>query len=70
MGSVRSIIPFLNSAPHPAPAAGPAQQRRQNPSEDLNMDLYDITDEEITEAKAIILAEASDEGINDPDWDL
>lgn len=34
------------------------------------MDFYNITDEEITEAKAIILAEASDDGFSDPDFDL
>lgn len=34
------------------------------------MDRYDLTDEEITEAKAIILAEASDDGFSDPDFDL
>lgn len=34
------------------------------------MDRYDLTDEELTEAKAIILAEASNDGINDPDFDL
>lgn len=34
------------------------------------MDRYDITDEEITEAKAIIFAEAAYDGITDPDFDL
>ena len=34
------------------------------------MDRYDLTDEELTEARAIILAEAADEGFNDPDFDL
>jgi hypothetical protein len=34
------------------------------------MDLYDVTDDEITEARAIILAEASDDGFSDPDFDL
>ncbi len=55
--------------PFPAPA-GRRSNAGNNQSGDYKMDRYDLTDEELTEAKAIILAEASNDGINDPDFDL
>jgi hypothetical protein len=49
----------------------PVQQHRKfQPKRRTSMDLYDITDEEITEARAIILAETADDGYSDPDFDL